>query len=157
MLSNAGREILIKAMAQATPTYTMSCFKLPDSLCNELNSMISNFWWGQKDRERKMAWILWKKLCTPKDRGSMGFRDLKAFNLALLAKQGWRILKNQNSQVHRVFKAKYFAKCSFLEAKMGRRPSYAWRSFMAARVIVKRGSRLVFGKIVGFQPRIHSE
>ena len=125
MLSNASREILIKAMAQATPTYTMSCFKLPDSLCNELNSMISNFWWGQKDRERKMAWISWKKLCTPKDRGSMGFRDLKAFNLALLTKQGWRILKNQNSRVHRVFKAKYFAKCSFLEAKMGRRPSYA--------------------------------
>jgi len=104
-----------------------------------------------------MAWILWKKLCTSKDRGSMGFRDLKAFNVALLAKQGWRILKNQNSQVHRVFKAKYFAKCSFLEAKMGRRPSYAWRSFMAARVIVERGSKWVFGKIVGFQPRIHSE
>ena len=44
LLSNAGREVLIKAVAQATPTYTMSFFKLPDSLCNELNSMMSNFW-----------------------------------------------------------------------------------------------------------------
>lgn len=44
LLSNAGREILIKAVAQATPTYTMSWFKIPDSLCNELNSMLSNFW-----------------------------------------------------------------------------------------------------------------
>ena len=43
LLSNAGREILIKAVAQATPTYTMSCFKLPDSLCKELNSMVRNF------------------------------------------------------------------------------------------------------------------
>lgn len=46
----------------------------------------------------------------------MGCRDLKAFNLALLAKQGWRILKNPNSLVHRVYKEKYFAKDSFLHA-----------------------------------------
>ena len=57
MLSSVGREILIKAAAQATPMYTMSCFKLPDTLYKELNSMMSNFWWGQKDKERKMAWI----------------------------------------------------------------------------------------------------
>ena len=66
LLSNAGREILIKAVAQAIPTYTMSCFKLPDTLCKELNAMMSKFWWGQKDKERKLAWIVWEKLCTPK-------------------------------------------------------------------------------------------
>ena len=124
LLSNAGREILIKAVAQATPTYTMSCFKLPDSLCKELNSMVRNFWWGQKDEERKMAWISWEKLCIPKMEGDMGFRDLKTFNLALLAKQGWRIQQNPNSLVHKVFKAKYFAGCSFREVQLGYRPSY---------------------------------
>ena len=63
LLSNAGCEILIKAVAQATTTYTMSCFKLPDSLCHQLNSMVCQFWWGQKEKERKMAWISWEKLC----------------------------------------------------------------------------------------------
>ena len=43
LLSHTGREILIKAVAQATPTYTMSCFKLPDTLCKELNSLMGNF------------------------------------------------------------------------------------------------------------------
>ena len=43
LLSNAGREILIKAVAQATPTYTMSCFKLSDSLCSYLNSLMGRF------------------------------------------------------------------------------------------------------------------
>ena len=57
LLSNAGREILIKAVAQTTPTYTMSYFKLLESLCKELYSIMSKFWWGQKDKERKMAWI----------------------------------------------------------------------------------------------------
>ncbi|XP_023895406.1 uncharacterized mitochondrial protein AtMg00310-like [Quercus suber] len=126
LLSSAGREILIKAVAQATPTYTMSCFKLPDSLCKDLNSMMSNFWWGQKNKERKLAWVAWEKLCTPKEEGGLGFRDLKAFNLALLAKQGWRIQQNTNSLAHKVLKAKYFADRTFKEAQLGRGPSYIW-------------------------------
>ena len=66
LLSKAGKEILIKAVAQAIPTYTMSCFKIPDSLCDNLTSMIRNFWWGQKQDERKMAWLSWEKLCVAK-------------------------------------------------------------------------------------------
>ena len=125
LLSSARREILIKAVAQATPTYTMSCFKLPESFCRELNAMMSSFWWGKKDKERKMAWVAWEKLCMPKEDGGMGFRDLRAFNLAFLAKQGWRLQQNANSLVHRLFKARYFADRPFKEAVLGKRPSFA--------------------------------
>ena len=48
LLSNAGKEILIKAVAQKVPAYTMSCFKLPNTLCDELTGMVKQFWWGQK-------------------------------------------------------------------------------------------------------------
>ena len=43
LLSKAGKEVLIKVVAQAIPTYTMSCFMMPDSLCDDLTSMIRNF------------------------------------------------------------------------------------------------------------------
>ena len=88
MLSKAGLEVLIKAVVQAIPTYTMSCFKLPDSLCEELTSMIRNFCCGQKNDEKKIAWISWDKLCEPKSCDGMGFKKLKQFNLALLANKG---------------------------------------------------------------------
>ena len=52
----------------------------------------------------------------------MGFRDLRAFNLVLLAKQGWRIQQRLDSLIHRVLKAKYFAKTSFLDAQVGKNP-----------------------------------
>ena len=44
LLSKTGKEVLIKVVAQAIPTYTMSVFKLPKSLCEDLTSMIRNFW-----------------------------------------------------------------------------------------------------------------
>jgi hypothetical protein len=81
----------------------------------------------------------WKKLGRRKENGGMGFRDLECFNLALLAKQGWRIIQNPNSLVARVFKEKYFRNDSFLTSNLGRRPSYAWRSVWSAKNLLKEG------------------
>ena len=78
--------MLIKAIGTAIPIYTLSCFKLPDTLLEELHRMMMNFWLGQKQGERKMAWIGWDKLCKGKMEGGLGFKDLKAFNLAMLGK-----------------------------------------------------------------------
>ena len=46
-LSKAGREVLIKAIAQSIPTYAMNCFQLPKTWCDEISSLISSYWWGQ--------------------------------------------------------------------------------------------------------------
>lgn len=132
LLSQAGKEVLIKAVAQAIPTYTMSVFKFPDSLCDDMTGMIHRFWWGQKNGQNKMAWLSWKKMCAPKEKGGLGFRDLKAFNLALLAKQGWRLQNNPHSLVYRVLKARYFPNIDFLHVELGTKPSYAWRSILPA-------------------------
>ena len=43
MLFKADKEILIKAVTLDIPIYTMSCFKLPESLCEELTSTIRSF------------------------------------------------------------------------------------------------------------------
>ena len=81
--------------------------------------------------------LSWEKMCSPKEKGGLGFRDLKAFNLALLAKQGWRLQNNHGSLVHRVFQARYFLCTDFLHAELDSKPAYAWRSIMATQTVVK--------------------
>ena len=61
-------------------------------------------------------------MCQRKAKEGLGFRDLKAFNLALLAKQGWRIIQNPDSLLHRVLKAKYFKSTCFMEAQLINNP-----------------------------------
>ena len=76
---------------------------------------------------------------TPKLQGGMGFWDFNCFNKALLAKQCWRLCKSPDSLVSRILKEKYFANSSILEAKLGNKSSYAWRSILGACDILNEG------------------
>ena len=57
LLSQAGREVLLKLVIQAIPTYSMGCFKIPIGLCNEIEALINKFWWGQRGDRRKIHWV----------------------------------------------------------------------------------------------------
>lgn len=44
LFSQGGKEVLIKVVALSIPTFFMSCFKLPMSLCVELEQLMASFW-----------------------------------------------------------------------------------------------------------------
>lgn len=46
-LSWAGKEILIKAIAQVIPTFAMGCFDITKTLCDQISAMICRYWWNQ--------------------------------------------------------------------------------------------------------------
>ena len=118
----------------------MGMFKIPKALCDTINSTLAKYWWGQTKDEKKIHWINWKKLCTPKKKGGMGFRDIQALNLALLVKQAWWLIQDTHSLFYRVYKSRYFPTCTFMEAGLGNNPSYVWRSLLAARELIREGS-----------------
>ena len=119
----------------------MSCFQLPKGLCEEIEGMMRKFWWGQMRQGNRIAWVSWKSLCKSKLNGGMGFWNLQAFNLAILAKQGWRLLSNPHSLVARIYKAKYYPYGDVLNSKLDSNLSYAWRSIFNSLDVIRRGTR----------------
>lgn len=97
--SIASKEVLIKSIRQALPTYAMSLFQLPHKLCDEITRSFARFWWGSTKEKRKIHWKSWEFLCWPKASGGLNFTDLKGFNQALISKQVWRLLYKPNSWV----------------------------------------------------------
>lgn len=118
LLSKAGKDVLLKSVAQAMPTYIMSIFLLPDSLCFSLERLMNRCWWGKNNSVDSIHWLSWDKMCIPKKHSGFGFKRLYEFNLALLGKQGWRLLTNPTSLVARIFKARYYQRTIFTETTM---------------------------------------
>ncbi|KAM7480035.1 hypothetical protein LguiA_028248 [Lonicera macranthoides] len=132
-LSRAGKEVLIKSVIQAIPSYIMSVFLLSVNLCDELERMMNNFWWGKKKSGfNNFRWRCWDKLCQKKVHGGLGFRKIHNFNRAMLAKQAWRLISSPTSLCGKIFKACYYPHSDFLKAKLGNNPSYIWRSILSS-------------------------
>lgn len=110
--SQGGKEILVKSVAQCLPNYD-----------RDIERSISRFWWGSNTGEKKgIHWMSWRRLSKYKSTWGMEFRDFKDFkdfNLALLEKQGWRLLSTPYNLVSHIYKARYFPNSNFLEVKLG--------------------------------------
>lgn len=86
-----------------------------------------------------MCWVSWDTMTLPKYAGGLGFRDIEIFNDALLAKIGWRIIKDPNSLLAQVLMGKYSRDSSFLDCPVPSSASHGWRSILAGREILRKG------------------
>jgi hypothetical protein len=140
-MSTVEKEILIKGVGQAIPTYAMeipsyalaiptyvmACFDLSKSLCDDISKMICQYWWSQNDEVKKMHWVGWKKVKLPKEEGGLGFRDLHSFNmLAILVRKSWRLIQSPDSLCACVLGAKYFPGGDILSDEPQTGTNYAW-------------------------------
>ncbi|KAL0410634.1 UNVERIFIED_CONTAM: hypothetical protein Slati_3653100 [Sesamum latifolium] len=146
----------------------MSCFRFPESLLHELEGLMADFF-RNHGLEPKIHWKAWLKLCKDKQLGGLGFRRLREFNSALLAKQAWRVCFRPNNVLQSVLCQKYFPHGSFFDSKLGSSPSYTWRSIWETRDLLAAGLRwkvgdgtsiLIMGhpwipRLITFQPICH--
>ncbi|CAN6564467.1 unnamed protein product [Malus baccata var. baccata] len=140
-LSQAGKETLVKAVAMATPNHAMSWFKLPIGVCRDIEKAICNFWCRGSDQQRGIHWLSWDRLKKQKQAEGLRFRDIQCFNLALLAKIGWRMIQNPLSLLATVLRDKYFPGKSLMEAGKGRNSSWGWKGIFDACKVLRNGLR----------------
>lgn len=140
-LSKPSKEILIKMVAQSFPSFAMNVFLLPLGVIREIEKELTRFYWKtSQNSTSQIHWMAWERLTRHKHVGGLGFKSLRDFNLAMLAKQCWRLITNPESLVARIYKAKYYADSDFMQAKLGGSPSFILRSIMEARSVITAGS-----------------
>ena len=85
------------------------------------------------------ALVSLEKLAIPKSEGGMGFRDMQAFNVALLGKQAWRIIMKPDSLCSQVLRTRYLHNQELMSATAPRAASRYWRAILAGREALKLG------------------
>lgn len=146
ILNQAGKEVLIKAVIQAIPTYAMSIIQFPKNFCKGICSKIARFWWRSNNRERGMHWKAWKSLAVSKKEGGMGFKDFNVMNSAHLAKQAWRVIQNPTALWVQVLQSIYYPNGSFIQAGRSRNDSWVWASLVHGKKMLLQQSRWLVGK-----------
>ncbi|RZC29891.1 60S ribosomal protein L19-2 [Glycine soja] len=81
--------------------------KVPNRVVDKLVSLQRKFLWGGGPEQNKIAWIKWKTVCQPKEKGGLGLKDIKTFNLALIGKWKWNLFQHQGELRARVLDSKY--------------------------------------------------
>ncbi|XP_022849628.1 uncharacterized protein LOC111371725 [Olea europaea var. sylvestris] len=75
---------LIRAVLQRVECFWLFIFPISATITSMIVSYCWKFLWGSKK-----PLVAWKDLCLPKDEGGIGLKDLKSWNLELLAKSLW--------------------------------------------------------------------
>jgi hypothetical protein len=128
-MSAAAKEVLIKAVAQSLPTYIMSVFKL-----HYPTVLVGSGEWETEDgldcveghNRKEMLW-------------GIGFKDLRLFNQAMLARQAWRLIHFPESLCASLLKAKYYPNGNLVDTAFCTNPSQTWQGVMDGLDLLKQG------------------
>lgn len=73
-----------------------------------MNALQRDFWWGKDAGHKGYYPKAWPSLCKPMLKGGLGFREARKFNLAMLAKLAWRLVKEPMALWAKTMGSKYF-------------------------------------------------
>lgn len=93
--TQSGRSVMVQHVLQSSPLYQMNIFLLPDDTIHKMEKSQRDFWWGKNHPGGNYP-IAWDGIFCPKLQGGLGFKNLKHFNLALLAKTAWNLIQHSN-------------------------------------------------------------
>ncbi|XP_039054282.1 uncharacterized protein LOC120196577 [Hibiscus syriacus] len=106
-LSFAGRVVLINLVLSMLSLYYMLIFLIPKAVISKIDKIRRGFLWGCDGNKNRLPRVSWGRLCCPKKKGGAGIINLKAKNMVLLSKWGWRFAMERGALWRSVISHKY--------------------------------------------------
>ena len=94
---------------------------------------------GNRKRKKEDGVASMGQTDAKKCRGGLGFKDLRLFNQALLARQAWRLIEYPESLCARMLKAKYYPRGHLLDTAFASNPSQTWQAILHGLELLKKG------------------
>lgn len=95
LLNTMGRVVLINSVLDSQLNYLMSALSLPPGVIKQVAKQRRIFMWGgNQETSAAQCLVAWKKVCTTKELGGLGTKDLGAQNICLLLKLSHRLHTN---------------------------------------------------------------
>jgi len=133
---------LAQSMVSTLPTYSMQNLWIPEGVCNQIDSSITQFIWGRKHSH----WVNWKMITQPKSRGGLGIRTARASNISILGKHVWDLLHNPDKLWVNLLSSKYLHGISILEATNYHGSSCVWKAITKTVEVLKSGFKTRIGR-----------
>ena len=131
----------------------MQCYRIPVRICDEVDKLVRNFLWGSTVERKKMHMVGWSQVTMPQDLGGLGIFQMKARNVALLAKLCWRIASSQNYPWAQMLISKYLTATRLSEGGRKLPASKIWDACKEGGIIFNKGLKwaIANGEEVGFR------
>ncbi|KAI5350878.1 hypothetical protein L3X38_003769 [Prunus dulcis] len=149
----------IQAVTTSIPIYAMQTTKLPASVCDDLDKLNRNFFWGAAAREgwggggcgekkQKIHSCQWDLVCRPTWKVGMGLKKTTAMNQAMLAKIGWRLRSKDKGLWAKIYETNYMQGSTILDTSLKSKQgcSSTWRSILHGTALLSQGLAWRIGK-----------
>ena len=102
-LSPSARLILINTILCTMASHIMAIYLLPKRISKRIDSTLLKYWWTPTAEKRPIYWRKRSVLELHKTGGGIGLKNTGSQNMALLAKQAWRIYNSKNSIISQLY------------------------------------------------------
>ncbi|XP_021857984.2 uncharacterized protein [Spinacia oleracea] len=139
--SQPGKLLLINSILVAMASHILSIYSCPSLIAKKINSNLLKFWWATSSSRKPIYWRKKELLYHHKGEGGVGIKEIGTLNLALLARQSWRMYSNPRLLASKLFKGKYGGDPISLGYRDTTPRSCSW----AARSLIKASNSLKDG------------
>lgn len=133
ILSQAGRQCLVKSILQNPSTQWLSVLPIPLSIADKMDRLLRNYLWTGSLAKKAFCTISWESTYKATNKGGLGVRMVADLNFPFMCKWIWKLISNQNCLWASWCKENFLQDTDFLAAKSKCSDSFFWKSVLNIR------------------------